>query len=77
MTSITIELTGSSAEKLRRLSEAEHRSEAEIVGDALEIYAPTKRKLPTGAGEYRSGQADLAQTDEHVLRSAVREGKWP
>ncbi len=52
MSSITIQLTGIVADKLRHLSETERRSEADIVGDALEAYAPAKRKLPTGAGKY-------------------------
>jgi len=77
MTSITIELTGPIAEKLRHLSQAERRSEMEIVGDALEAYAPTKRKLPTGAGRYHSGQSNLAQKDEEILRDAVNERRWP
>lgn len=77
MTSITIQLTGPVAEKLRHLSETERRSEADIVGDALESYAPTKRKLPTGAGKYRSGQPDVAQNDEEILRDAVNERRWP
>lgn len=77
MTSITIELTGPAADKLRHLTETEHRTEAEIVGDALEAYAPRKRKLPTGAGKYRSGEPDLAQRDEEILRDAVEGRRWP
>ncbi|HET6884163.1 MAG TPA: hypothetical protein VFI31_28670 [Pirellulales bacterium] len=77
MTSITIQLTGPVADKLRHLSETECRSEADIVSDALEVYAPAKRKLPTGAGNYRSGQPDVAQNDEEILRDAVNERRWP
>jgi len=77
MTAITIELTGPAADKLRRLADTEQRSEAEIVRDALEAYAPAKRKLPRGAGKYSSGQRDLAQKDEEILRNAVKEGLWP
>lgn len=77
MSSITIHLTGPVADKLRHLSESENRSEADIVGDALEVYAPVKRKLPTGAGHYHSGQPDLAQQDEKILRDAVNERRWP
>jgi hypothetical protein len=77
MTTITIELSGPAAEKLRRLVEAEHRGEAEILHDALEAYAPTKRTLPTGVGKHRSGQSDLAQRDEEILAQAVKEGLWP
>ena len=77
MNSITIELTGPAADRLRHLAQTEHRSEADIVGDALEAYAPNKRKLPTGTGKYQSGQPDLAQRDEAILRDAVKEQGWP
>lgn len=77
MNSITIELTGPAADRLRRLAQTEHRSEAEIVGDALDAYAPNKRKLPTGAGKYRSGEPNLAQRDEEILREAVKGRQWP
>ncbi len=53
-TTITIEISGPPAEKLRHLVESERRSEAEIVGDALEAYATAKRRLPRGVGKYRS-----------------------
>jgi hypothetical protein len=77
MRSITIQLTGTVADKLRQLSETEHRSEADIVGDALEAYAPAKRRLPTGAGKYQSGQPDLARNDEEILRTEANERRWP
>lgn len=77
MSSITIQLTGIVADKLRHLSETEHRSEVDIVSDALEAYAPAKRKLPTGAGNYQSGQPDVAQNDEDILRTAVNGRQWP
>jgi predicted transcriptional regulator len=77
MTSMTIELTGPAAEKLKRLVEQEHRAESDIVRDALEVYAPTKRKLPTGAGKYHSGMSDFAQRDEELLSEAVRQRQWP
>ena len=54
MTTITIQISGAAAEKLRHLVEVEHRSEVETVGDALEAYAPTKPRLPKGVGKYRS-----------------------
>ena len=53
------------------------RSEAEIVRDALEAYAPSKRRLPKGAGLYHSGRSDTCQNAEQILRDAVKEGKWP
>jgi len=77
MSTITVEISGSVAEKLRHLVEAEQRSEAEIVRDALEAYTTSKRRLPKGAGMYRSGRSDIGQNAEEILRDAVKEGKWP
>ena len=77
MSSVTVEISGPAAEKLRHLVEAEQRSEAEIVRDALEAYAPSKRRLPKGAGLYHSGRSDTCQNAEQILRDAVKEGKWP
>ncbi len=77
MNTITIQLTGPTAEKLRRLVEEERRAESEIVRDALEAYRPTRRRLPTGTGKYHSGQNDLAQKDEEILAEAIKEGRWP
>jgi hypothetical protein len=77
MSTITVEISGPAADKLRLLVESEQRSEAEIVCEALETYAPTRRKLPTGVGKYQSGQSDIAQNAREILRQEVREGKWP
>ena len=38
MATITIEISGTAAEKLRQLMEAERRTEVEIVAEALEAY---------------------------------------
>ena len=77
MTTIAIEISGPAAEKLRRLVESEHRSEAEIVGDALEAYAPTRRRLPRGVGKYRSDRNDTSRRVDEILREAAEEGRWP
>jgi hypothetical protein len=77
MTTITIEISGPAAEKLRHLVEAERRSEAEIIGDALEAYPGPKRPLPKGAGKYHSGRSDISQRTDEILRKAVQEREWP
>jgi predicted transcriptional regulator len=77
MATITLELSGPAAEKLRQLVEVEQRSEIEIVRDALEAYAPSQRRLPKGTGKYHSGRTDVSQTVEEILRDAVKEGQWP
>jgi hypothetical protein len=77
MSTITIQLSGPAAEQLRRLAEAERRSEVDIVGAALEAYASSRRPLPRGTGKYRSGRQDVSDKAEEILRDAVREGQWP
>jgi hypothetical protein len=77
MSGITVEIPGPIAEKLRQLAEAEQRTETEIVCDALEAYLGTRRKLPTGTGKYHSGQPNVAQQAEDIVRRAVEEGAWP
>ena len=77
MSIVTVEISGPAAEKLRHLVQAEQRSEAEIVRDALEAYTPCKRRLPKGAGMYHSGRSDTSENAEQILRDAVKEGKWP
>jgi predicted transcriptional regulator len=77
MTTITVEISGPAAEKLRLLAETQSRSQAEIICDALDAYAPRPRRLPKGTGKYHSGRSDTAQNDEQILRDAVKEGKWP
>jgi hypothetical protein len=77
MSTITVEISGSAAEKLCRLVESERRSEAEIIADALNSYTPRKRPLPKGAGKYRSGHTDTSQRVDQILSDAVKEGLWP
>jgi hypothetical protein len=75
MTTITGQISGTAAAKLRHLVESEKRSEVEIVRDALEAYVPGKRRLPKGTGKYRSGRSDVSRKAEEILRDAVKEGQ--
>jgi hypothetical protein len=77
MTPITVQISGPAAEKLRHLVELERRSEVEIVSDALESYAPGRRRLPKGTGKYHSGRTDISEKAEAILRDAAKEGRWP
>jgi predicted transcriptional regulator len=67
MTSITIEISGPAAEKLRSLAEAEQRSEVEIVRDPLEAYAPSRRPLP------RAPASTIAAAE---AGTRLRRGPW-
>lgn len=77
MSTITIQLSGPAADKLRHLVDTEGRSEVEIVRAALEAYTTSRRVLPKGTGKYRSGRKDVSEKAEEILRQAVREGQWP
>lgn len=63
--------------KLQHLVDAEQRSEAQIVRDALDAYAPRARRLPKGAGKYHSGFSDTSHNVDKSLKDAVKEGQWP
>lgn len=67
MATITVEISGAAADKLQHLVEAEQRSETQIVHDALESYAPRERRLPKGAGKYRSGRRDTSHHVDEIL----------
>jgi Ribbon-helix-helix protein, copG family len=65
-------------ETIRQLAAEERRPEAEIVRDALELYAQAgKRPAPIGVGRYRSGSHDVSERARELIRDAVREGRWP
>ena len=76
--SLTVELDEHAAAVVQELAAKENRSATEVIHDALAAYAgKRKRPLPRGVGQFSSGQSDLAQRDEELLREAVKEGKWP
>jgi hypothetical protein len=77
MVSWTVELEDDLAEAVRTLAAAQHRSEREIVQDALAAYAQAGRPRPQGIGKYHSGCSDVSESAEDVLRGAVKEGRWP
>ena len=77
MTAITVQLDDDMAEVLRRLADAQKRSETDIVREALAAYVQTARPLPKGMGKYHSGQGDISQKARDLLRQAVKEGLWP
>lgn len=77
MTTMTFELDDAAAAELRRLAEAERRSETEILRDALTAYTQAKRPMPKGIGKYHSGRGDVAENARALLRDAVKEGQWP
>lgn len=78
MTKTTVYLDTDTVLALRRMSQAQNRSQAELIRDALQTYAAKwKRPLPKGMGKYDSGETRGAETAKQFLREAVRKGKWP
>ena len=77
MTAITVQLDDEMVELLRRLADAEKRSETDIVRAALAAYVQTARPLPKGMGKYRSGRSNVSEEARAILRKAVKDGEWP
>ena len=64
---------------LRQLADTQHRSQAEIIRDALATYIsqvkPTKRPAIAGIGSYRSGRNDISEKAEELLSQAARNSR--
>lgn len=62
---------------LRRLADAEKRSQADIVREALQRYLQQIQtpnpNLPSGIGRYHSGRSDVSQRAEELFRQAIRQ----
>jgi predicted transcriptional regulator len=59
---------------LRRLTDADKRSQADIIREALhhylqQIQAPNPN-LPAGIGRYHSGRSDVSQRAEELIQQA-------
>jgi hypothetical protein len=59
------------------MAAAQHRSEREIVEEAVAAYAHSARPMPQSMGKYRSGQADVSERAEDILHNAAKERRWP
>ena len=61
---------------LRGLADAEKRSQADIIREALQHYLQQIQvpnpKLPAGIGRYRSGRGDISQRAEELIQQAIR-----
>ena len=76
--SLSVELDEKTAAVVQELAAEEKRTASEVIHDALAVYAGVgKRRLPSGAGKYRSGRSDTSSKAEEILRDAVKEGQWP
>jgi len=77
MTKTTVYLDADTVLALRRMSESQGRSQAELIRDALEAYtAKGKRPLPTGMGKFDSGCSDTSERADEILHKAAKKGRW-
>jgi predicted transcriptional regulator len=77
VTKTTVYLDSDTVLALRRMAEAEGRSQAELIRDALQAYTNgAKRPLPRGLGKYDSGETNGAEHAKDFLRAAVTKGRW-
>lgn len=77
MTKTTVYLDSNTVLTLRQMSEAQGRSQAELIRDALDAYTNgAKRPLPRGMGRYDSGETQGAERAKDFLRSAAKKGRW-
>ncbi len=77
MTKTTVYLDSDTALTLRQMAEAQKRSQAELIRDALQAYTSSaKRPLPRGLGKYDSGETRGAERAKDFLRSAAKKGRW-
>ena len=77
MLKTTVYLEQDVAMALRQLSEAQGRTQAELIREALANYTHQQaRPMPRGLGKYASGHTDTSEQAENLLRKAAAQGKW-
>jgi hypothetical protein len=75
MVKTTVYLDETVVARLQELSHIRHRSQAELIRDALAGFvdqALLSRPQPVGVGEFRSGRSDIGGRAEELLRKAAR-----
>jgi predicted transcriptional regulator len=77
VTKTTVYLDSDIALTLRQMAEAQGRSQAELIREALQKYTSDgKRPLPRGLGKYDSGETHGAERAQDFLRAAAKKGRW-
>jgi metal-responsive CopG/Arc/MetJ family transcriptional regulator len=76
----TVYLEEEVAVAIRHLAQAQNRSQAEVIREALQKYvteAELKADRPPirGVGSYRSGRSDVSERAEELLRDFARRKK--
>jgi len=77
MVKTTLYLEPDTALAIRQMAESQGRSQAELIRDAVNAYAKRgQRPLPAGLGKYDSGETDVSERAEDILREASKKGRW-
>jgi hypothetical protein len=73
MVKTTLYLETDTLQVLEQLANAQGRSQAEIIREALAVYTERgPRPALKGIGAYRSGRSDVSERAEDLLREAAR-----
>jgi hypothetical protein len=76
LTKTTVYLDSDTLLALRRMSQAQGRSQAELIRDAVDAFTePSKRPVPRGLGRY-DGERSGAEHAQNFLRSSAKKGRW-
>jgi hypothetical protein len=76
MVKTTVYLDEKVVARLQELSRIRHRSQAELIRDALSGFVDQEllsRPQPIGVGQFRSGRSDIGSRAEELLRKAARQ----
>ena len=77
MVKTTVYLESDVALQLKQIATAEGRPQAELIRDALTEYTKRRKRPPIpGLGEFDSGQINVSERAEEILRKASAGGKW-
>ena len=77
MVTTTMYLDETVALKLKRIAQAQQRTQAELIRESLSrLTESSGPELPKGLGKFRSGESRNSETYRSRLRSAVRAGQW-
>jgi hypothetical protein len=77
MVKTTVYLNAKIVVALRRLSQQEGRSQAELIREALAEFARLRKRPPIpGVGEFDSGESTVPGRAGKILREASVHGRW-
>ena len=77
MVKTTVYLDEAVALKLKRMAQAQQRTQAELIRESLsQLTESNAPNLPKGLGKFNSGERNNSETYRSRLGSAIRTEKW-